>query len=178
MKNSDRGVPALESILKLRGDPEIFKSVFARQLLPCAVGKHKFRKNKNVRVLSEWATISDEAFALLAFENGHKRWESQCNGDTSLAGTMYTLNGSNARKGQGWTKSGLDRFRDLYKMVQKDRRDNGGVDLELFRQFKEEGKKASLGNDNNPWGASVEGNEEVPHDTIAESDNGTTIVPV
>lgn len=80
-KEKNVRVPDESDIMKLRGDPETFKMFFVRKLLPCTVGRLKFRKNKAVHKLEKWATVSDEAFSLLAFENGWRRWKSLLDGD-------------------------------------------------------------------------------------------------
>lgn len=47
---------------------------FAREFLPCIVKRLVFRQFKLVNLLSEFVTISDEAFTLLLLENNVARW--------------------------------------------------------------------------------------------------------
>ena len=172
-KEKNVRVPDESDIMKLRGDPETFKLFFVRKLLPCTVGRLKFRKNKAVHKLEKWATVSDEAFSLLAFENGWRRWKSLLDGDIETKETKYTLNGAKAKKGQGWSMEGLGRFEELYDFVKQDRIKHGQVDAELLEDFKKECMVAGTRRPKNPWGAAVNVDtnvQELRHDAIVASD--------
>jgi hypothetical protein len=49
---------------------------FSRELLPCVTKRLVFRQNKFVRRLSEFVSVSDEAFALFTLENNVARWNA------------------------------------------------------------------------------------------------------
>jgi hypothetical protein len=49
---------------------------FARELLPCVTKKLTFRQNKYLKRLSEFVTVSDEAFALFTLENNAACWNA------------------------------------------------------------------------------------------------------
>jgi hypothetical protein len=64
-------------IIKIRDDSnkDAF-FYFARELLPCVTKKLTFRQNKYLKRLSEFVTVSDEAFALFTLENNAARWNA------------------------------------------------------------------------------------------------------
>ena len=94
-------------------------------------------------------------------------------GDIETKKTKYTLNGAKAKKGQGWSMEGLDRFEELYDFVKQDRIKNSQVDAELLEDFKKECMTAGLRTPKNPWGAAVNVDtnvQELRHDAIVASD--------
>lgn len=66
-------------IIALRESDHSIKEAFfffAREFLPCIVKRLVFRQFKLVNLLSEFVTISDEAFTLLLLENNVARWNA------------------------------------------------------------------------------------------------------
>jgi len=97
----------------------------------------------------ELFTPSDEAFGLLALENGMRRWAKEYELKTTgkwevdkdtLPYTMYTRSGV---KNGGWSAEGLRRFNKLYDKVVKDRASNRGKTFE--KDFQESHKRAMSG---------------------------------
>jgi hypothetical protein len=99
--------------------------------------------------LSEVATPSDEALALLLIENSIHRWtrefeirevkgEQHQIKEDELVPSKFTSSGSNKRqKGltkryKGWTQAGIQRFNVLLDQVKEDRRVNGIIFDESF----------------------------------------------
>jgi hypothetical protein len=65
-------------IINLRSDEDTKLAFFffAREFLPCVVKRLVFRQNKFVKQLSEFVTVSDEAFTLFLLENNVARWNA------------------------------------------------------------------------------------------------------
>jgi hypothetical protein len=63
------------SVISLRkDDTKLAFFFFAREFLPCVVKRLVFRQKKLQHQLSEFVTVSDEAFTLLLLENNVTRW--------------------------------------------------------------------------------------------------------
>lgn len=103
--------------------------------------------------INDICTVSDEAFALLTYENNIDRWTDIYSKDPnallprlgsgklknfyySMVPTKYTRGGiqyedelqdgrtKGAREGKGWSNEGIRRFNALYDLVIQDRKDN------------------------------------------------------
>jgi len=102
-------------IIKIRDDSNKFAFFFfARELLPCVTKKLIFRQNKFLKRLSEFVTISDEAFALFTLENNAARWNdmfnknsSKCDKSTPLQ-KFHNNNNCNDQQGQDNDDGGID----------------------------------------------------------------------
>jgi hypothetical protein len=105
---------------------------FCQHFLIHVVGKKKFENGLHHGMkLSQIATVSDEAFALLLVENSETRWKRvfEANyGGGPIPSTKYTFKGSSkvgtgcTIKYHGWSRDGLQQFNDLCAMVKQDRR--------------------------------------------------------
>jgi hypothetical protein len=69
-------MPNLEkfSIMNIIGDEEMFR-LYCESLLSCVVGKTWWNNHADKKKVSEMASISDEAFALLLLENSYNMWK-------------------------------------------------------------------------------------------------------
>jgi hypothetical protein len=61
-------------ITNIIGDDEMFR-LYCESLLSCVVGKTWWNNNSDKMKVSEMASVSDEAFALLLLENSYKMWK-------------------------------------------------------------------------------------------------------
>ena len=125
-----------------------FLSYFVRRL----TGAKKFDDEAPKTLLSNFVTISDEAFALLTFENQEERWSDMYEKKQTKTDkkAKYTDggNGKNLpekganRKGMGWTAEGWKRFNVLYDAIEIERmNDNDRREFESdFRRTKMEEK--------------------------------------
>jgi hypothetical protein len=122
LKNGEMPDLNLE-IMDMRKNREAY-TVFCDVVLSLVVGKHMWRSKCWNTPMSEIATVSDEAFALLLVENSWEAWNHLAKrekGDVSVIKSLYTLNGAGTRKNHGWTKEGLLRYIALIDSVKKDR---------------------------------------------------------
>jgi hypothetical protein len=118
----------MTELIQLRANPDERQTeFFFEDIVSCVVGKATWRKNKCNKKISEFVSVSSEAFALLYMLNvasatRHKAGiameeEGQHNHPSS---TMWTRS-SNAGKGEGWTQEGKDEFDRLCDIVVADR---------------------------------------------------------
>jgi hypothetical protein len=120
-------------------------SVFYSTFIPTIVGRSLMKKLvEDDSVFEEISTISDEALALLALENGVDRWDdvfTKCKGDVrpfpkgqpipeglkSTVPTKYTVSstwdadGDKEGNNKRWSKEGIIRFNQLRQKIIKDR---------------------------------------------------------
>src|SRR5690242_3921349 len=64
----------LEQILQMRTKNNFVYYDFINYFIPPVIGKMEYKKKSCVNVLSKYATVSDEAFAILCFENNIDTW--------------------------------------------------------------------------------------------------------
>ena len=97
------------------------------------VGKLQWSVQKQYQLISQatmtgssdkLVTKSDEAFALLMYENYLDKWTTQGNeqaGQSVQSGKKVIRGNSGACKYDGWSHAGMKRFNDLYNLVEEDR---------------------------------------------------------
>jgi hypothetical protein len=109
--------------------------------------------------LSNFVTVSQEAFGLLLYKNGYEGWSwmlsdslSSSDGDGIEAPKQptfkYTSKSINHVMGRnsGWTVEGLNAFNTLYALVTKDREDNGeAFDDALLKYYEKSNGWCSIG---------------------------------
>jgi hypothetical protein len=123
----------------MRNDEESYMK-FSEVVLSCVVGKSGWKLNCGTKKLSDFVSISDEAFGLLLMCNSWEVWRSM--GENAREGrpigkakregdggqglmTKFTCNGAYVKKNQGWSDKGLDCFLDLVEKVEEDRKQDG-----------------------------------------------------
>ena len=140
---------------------------FVSSFVAPVVGKRKFDKTSYKYLLSRYVSVSDEAFALLIFENNYDRWLDMAikdNWTTSDVMPLYTTGGnasqtprnlqpnqvqkntSRTSMYQGWSVQGIRRFNILYDLVYKERDSEAGTLFEeqfllSMQDKKEKGKQ-------------------------------------
>jgi hypothetical protein len=141
---SDDTRPGKDEFCKGRRNRKTYTTFFSR-FVPAVVGPELFRQrlqDANGDTSPDTVcTISDEAFALLLVENSYDRWTDiykqtggipkqrrgdrtrQCDSDIAPlythGGIKYVLHQTTKKK--GWTDQGIERYNELFKMVQADR---------------------------------------------------------
>ena len=103
---------------------------FINYFVSTVIGKMNYKRKSCIEVLSSYATVSDEAFAILCFENNFDTWmDMGLRGDkkTSMVPRKYTNGGisqnrkASSQHNRGWSDEGLHRFNELFDLVQKNR---------------------------------------------------------
>jgi hypothetical protein len=145
LKNEDNEMemPSLRNIMALRKHNDKINEAyvfFCEKFLKHVVGVQSFnRACKRHVFISEIATFSDKALALLMLENSEFRWtaefakieqgEKVAKDDKQLPKPLYTSTQGDrkgfTKKYGGWSERGIERFNALYKMVREDRSRNG-----------------------------------------------------
>jgi hypothetical protein len=129
-----------DRLAELRKDYDSY-SKFCQLVLSIVVGRNIWKTTVGKCKISDFVTVSDEAFALLLIDNSWHVWldmgiKAQAgeamggakgpagdNGGNRLM-TKFTSNGAFVKKNQGWSKQGLSRFVQLVKDVKADREDD------------------------------------------------------
>jgi hypothetical protein len=96
--------------------------------LKTVVGESVWKFNSVKKNISDFVTVSDEAFTLLTIENNYDRWMSKFNKeeDKHEVRAKWTNSGKSAagvgksRKFDGWAKEGYKRFNELHHLVKLD----------------------------------------------------------
>jgi hypothetical protein len=133
-------------------------------------GLRNWRSAKCFQRMSSALTVSDEAFVLLSIENCWDAIQDQIQDDEDqesgngkqgvYARGKYTNHGTNSRYG-GWSPEGIQRFNELYELVEKNRNEAWAEKVEkevkkklLFRHHRTTGtnkvrrKKRRIGGPN------------------------------
>ena len=113
---------------------------FIDHFLSLVVGKRYYNQVKHVQKVSDYASTSDEALALLIVENNYARWVDMAknnNTRTSRIMPKFTNGGvsdgdvASSRQYQGWSDEGLSRFNELFQAVSEDRATECGKQFEV-----------------------------------------------
>ena len=122
------------------------------QLLDClgraVVGRKVYIENRMNRPLSEWFTLTDEAFLLLCLESYVDKWnrewaqappadaapQQQQDGGQEVDNDEARYTGRSQGTKRSWSKEGLERFNGLMVDVFRDRQVNGAKFDVIFRE--------------------------------------------
>jgi len=116
--------------MRKRECEEVF-FLFADMFLSRVVGVAFWRKNSAKMPISEMATVSDEAFALLLLEKYWDTWstknletyqkeatfDERTNKKRTATWGKCTTNAWGSKRFGGWSKEGLDQFNELFLSV-------------------------------------------------------------
>jgi len=197
-------MPALETIKKhTRQDQETFIWCLENIMME-VVGKQNFTGNLNRQVPSAFITVSSEAFAYVCVENyysvslakARKRWnelmstttqdedqeeptiQEQEEEDTRTA--LYTETGVGAKKFEGWSDAGIERYNKICEDIKVDRDNMMAVEEQYLKQrveqnnFKIQRKRRQGINGNQRRVAFDEMSDEEEEEENRPSDNSAT----
>ena len=134
----------VNKILKMRKDTSSLYYDFIEYFVSSVVGKNHYNACRTYKLLSEFTTVSDEALAILIYENNIDVWKDMANRKitkNSSVSRKYTNGGSSqgqvasSRKYQGWSSSGMKHFNDLYHLVEEDHKSLSAMAFEESFQF-------------------------------------------
>lgn len=120
----------MQQVLQMRSEGNFMYYDFINYFVSAVIGKMNYKKKSCSIVLSKYATVSDEAFALLSLENNYDTWmDMGLTGNTksSKVPRKYTNGGKSQCKvatsqhNKGWSGEGLCRFNELFDLVEKNR---------------------------------------------------------
>ena len=118
----------LAQVMQMQSPNNFFYFDFINYFVLAVVGKTKYRCDSCTRLLSNFATVSEEAFALLSLENNYDTWmDMGLTGNTKISNVprKYTNGGKSQGKiatsqhNRGWSDEGLRRFNELFDLVEK-----------------------------------------------------------
>ena len=103
---------------------------FIEYFVSAVIGRKRYKQNRCDNHLSKYVTPSDEALAIILFDNNIDTWMDQAKHNLTKSGEVkpkYTNGGSSkgevasSRKYQGWSEEGLKKFNELHGMIKRDR---------------------------------------------------------
>ena len=110
---------------------------FCDYFLSCVVGRSSYKQNMAAMTITDLATSSDEAFAILCIENNIDVWEYNCAIEKAKQSVeplpederskkpvpKYTGNSveDTGGKHQGWSEEGISRFNELHNSIESKR---------------------------------------------------------
>ena len=133
-------LPQLQDIQLLRyPDDEEPYFFFLDKILECVAGRRGWKKARTTQLVSQYCTVSDEAFALLTLENNWEKWEKR----QKRGPGKYTSSTQGNKMFEGWSEEGLKRYNQIYQVVKQDRNKKEAKAFEMrFRDLKQEEDKA------------------------------------
>ena len=125
----------MDQIIAFRNDPmegEQYMDLLDN-MLKTVVGASTFKVNRCERHLSEWFTVTDEAFLLLCLENYCTPWRYEWmvtrNGPPTEVPPAEAISPRYTGKTRGtkrsWSREGMERFNNLAVLVNNDRMERG-----------------------------------------------------
>ena len=138
-------MPTIDQWLTMRSDVDGYYTVFFKRFILAVVGLAAYRSQVGVKFLRHFVTVCDEAFVLLMLENNEARWMDMYSRDATKSTLVnkFTDGGTSQKNGRsrsfsGWSNAGLNRFNELFKMVERDRaRENCGFEGAFLNQMRE-----------------------------------------
>ena len=179
-QEEDKELFTMEELCKLRrAETEREQEAsfwFFGEFLSCVVGKRQWSVQKKYQLISQatmtgssekLVTISDEAFALLVYENYKDKWTKQGNeqpGQLVQSGKKvirgkFTIQNSGTCKYGGWSHDSMKRFNELYNLVVEDRAcpQAATVEKEFIDYCVNDGNKKKVGGRQSDEPTAVEG---------------------
>ena len=133
----------------MRGSP-VGWAFLCNSLLPAVVGTTTWDRRVAVKKMTEFTTVSDVAFCLLALENNWDYWvkiasinptgatEQNRNNNNTYPTTKWTSSPVIGGKNTGWSKEGLQRFNALCQTEAIDREANSSIDIDFLLKKQQE----------------------------------------
>ena len=100
---------------------------FMTTIVPKVCGRKKFSL-RGIKPVSEWLTVSSEAYAMLLYEHHH---------DQCVAGAVLSPRVRRRKQGPAWSDEGRQRLAQIMAVVEQQRRDHKDTDECFFKREKE-----------------------------------------
>ena len=101
------------------------------------VGRASYQERTN-RVPTEWASNSSEAFTYLCVENYYDHITDLAKMKREIRRPKWTASARGAQRNQGWSKEGVERYRDICRRVKDDRAQYKGVDQRYMEKERDD----------------------------------------
>lgn len=145
---SRQSVPEVVDIAELLTEQNYeYYKWFCQSFIKCVIGYDKWETNFCKNLLSSYVLPSDEAFAILLFENNYDCWQDMYEKNdmkTSQVLNKWTNSGNNkGSKGKtikhnGWSIEAYKRFNELFQMITKNRTERQSLENQLKHEWIEE----------------------------------------
>ena len=152
---------------------------YCDEVLSTIVGKIIWRKQRGKEVISDIATVSDEAFGYLLLDNYYDFWTRK-DGDDVLK-PKWTDPKTGATLDQGWTEEGIHQFNKYIKRVTRHRKKDNDFEEEYMTGY-EDKKRRRTNQDGSQAGVAVldtkganfsDGESSEEESDTSEEDNNT-----
>ena len=120
---------SLTDLLAMRKDTTGKYRDFIEYFVSCVVKKLYYKEQRCLTLISDFVSVSDEAFTILILENNFDCWCNMVTKKVTSSTKMirkYTNGGSSkganasSQRFKGWSKEGLCCFNKLYDLVEED----------------------------------------------------------
>lgn len=135
-------LPTEDELLSPRDSLKSFLT-FCSFFLPCTVGKVEYNQRAPCITISEFVTISDEAYTLIVIENSYKRWKAEAEDENKENKQgwplpLWTSDPQAATLFNGWKREGIDKYRNLMFELNTRRRtpDQEKLEVRLVKQLR------------------------------------------
>ena len=143
-------LPSLQRVKSLRDDVVAY-GWFCTIFLPCVIGTKEWQSHYRRHELGEFVSTSDEAFALVNYENNVERWLDMYKRRDLKASDVraqWTNSGDSVKDGKskrfrGWAEAGVAQYNAHYKAVRADRAEYPDFETTLLEGFCEENGKVN-----------------------------------
>jgi len=135
----------LSDILLMRKDTTGNYFEFIEYFVSSVAGKNHYKYHRCDKLLSEYTSVSDEAMAILIYENNYDTWRDMVEKElTRNSSIMKKFTNGGSSKGevasshryQGWSSDGIKCFNELFDLVKCDRKtENAKAFEESFQEF-------------------------------------------
>jgi hypothetical protein len=148
----NKNPPSPESVKEQMRNDSATYAEFADYMVRAVHGKSGYAQKAGSKstTFSEFIPISQEAFALLLYENGYKNWiwmhdnnassseESEVSNEGPKPGYLYTGVAAGdgemfTKRNNGWSKTGMQAFNSLYAEVKESRANDNGEFDKLYK---------------------------------------------
>jgi hypothetical protein len=121
---------------------------FCEFFLEPVIGTAKWRSNRYKLPIRKFVTPSDEAFAIVVYENNYRKWyecyRTKTKPESRTEKALWTSSGERNKNGHtnkkycGWAREGLEHFNECYKKVEKDRKGVPGFEKKFLKHLLDE----------------------------------------
>ena len=119
---------------------------FVDKILSPVIGKKKAKSMRAKKLLHEYCTKSDRAFAYVTLDNKWNHWEDKFEKKPVIRPPRYTNSRTLHRKFEGWTQEGIRKYNNYYLKSERESESPAGYKIEeeyLEKKKEEEENKSS-----------------------------------
>jgi hypothetical protein len=111
---------SLVNIKKLRAHKDTYYWLL-NNFAPLVAGAETFKKQVKKVLPTVWCTASSEAFMVLCLENYYSNVQDIATNSNGVRKPLWTSEGRGARRNQGWSQTGIEKFDSYCRLVTANR---------------------------------------------------------